>query len=103
MDRGHGSFAVYLASIEYHYTVAGTLYRSRRVNFKGYVPYLEKAHRIAASYPPGAEVDVWYDPRDPRQAVLEPGIGLGNCVGVAAGLGLLAGGSIWLRAVTGAA
>jgi len=32
------------------------------------------ARRAAARYPEGKEVEVWYDPRDPSRAVLEPGI-----------------------------
>jgi len=103
IDRGHGSFSVFVASISYRYAVAGRSYRGRLISYKGYIPNEARVEKIVARYPHDAQVEVAYDPSDPQVAVLEPGLGVGNCVGVALGLVLFTGGALWLRAVVGAA
>jgi hypothetical protein len=67
------------------------------------MPHQANVERLVARYPVGADVEVSYDPAHADVAVLEPGFGFGNVIGVAAGLGLLAIGGLWLRAVLGAA
>jgi hypothetical protein len=47
----------------------------------------QEARRLVERYPAGAEVDVWFDPRDPRRSVLVPGIPASDVV-VAVVLGL---------------
>jgi hypothetical protein len=34
----------------------------------------DEARRVVERYPPGSEVDVWFDPRDPRRSVLVRGV-----------------------------
>lgn len=61
----------YEGFIRYQYDVAGTVYTSTAVNAidTPYFPY-----ETALRYPKGKEVRVYYNPRDPAQAVLEPGL-----------------------------
>ena len=103
IDRGHGSFAVYLASLGYRYAVGGRPYKGTLISYKGYIPNEARVEKIVARYPHGAQVRVAYDPNSPGLAVLEPGLGVGNCIGVTFGLVVLASGALWLRAVLGAA
>src|SRR5512138_3728853 len=50
----------------------------------------EDARRLVERYPTGAEVDVWFDPRDPRRSVLERGVSTAQiAVPVAIGIALL--------------
>lgn len=59
--------------ILYRYQVGGQVHQSDCVRFGGQ-PSLARglAETLVAKYPPGARVDVFYDPRDPKSAVLEP-------------------------------
>jgi len=56
--------------IHYQYQVDGTTYTSRAVNALNTPNY---PYEIAVRYPEGKPVDVYYNPRNPSQAVLEPG------------------------------
>ena len=103
IDRGHGSFEAHVASVAYRYMVGGQSYVGSLVSYKGYIPNVDRVEKIVARYPDGAEVQVAYDPVNPEVAVLEPGLGLGNCLGVGLGVALLIGGALWLRALMGAA
>ena len=57
--------------IRYEYTVEGSVYSSTTVNalMAPYYPY-----ETALNYPQGKEILVFYNPRNPTQAVLEPGL-----------------------------
>ncbi len=55
--------------ITYEYTVNGQVFRGTRVKF-GFTP---KAQPTVARYPVGQEVEVFYDPAKPGEAVLERG------------------------------
>ena len=57
----------------YRYRVGDQTHQSNRVIFGGQ-PSLSRglAETLVAKYPPGARVDVYYDPLDPKSAVLEP-------------------------------
>jgi uncharacterized protein DUF3592 len=103
IDRGHGSFSVFVASLSYRYAVAGRPYKGKLISYRGYIPNEERVEKIVARYPHGAQVNVAYDPRNPSIAVLEPGLGVGNCLGVAMGVALFAAGAVWLRLILGAA
>jgi uncharacterized protein DUF3592 len=59
---------------EYSYAYGGVSYRGTRVrslqistNWRG------PAERSAATYPVAADVEVWVDPENPGESVLEPG------------------------------
>lgn len=83
----------YYTSIEgyitYEYSVDGISYSSSAVNSTGesYFPY-----QTALKYPEGEAVLVYYNPRDPAKAVLEPGWVLsGESIGFFPALLLVAG------------
>lgn len=63
----------YGARVTYQYDVGGTTYRSSRVGFGGGIWRADRrsAEAEAARYPPEAKVTVYYDPANPRNAVLE--------------------------------
>ena len=56
--------------IRYQYEVLGKTYASNAINAisSPYYPY-----SYADSYPEGASVNVYYNPKDPSEALLEPG------------------------------
>jgi len=60
--------------LRYSYRVAGKDYEAARVRFGGRASLTSMAaDAMAARYPQGASVDVYYDPKAPSRAVLEPG------------------------------
>lgn len=65
------------ADIYYEYTVDGRDYGGATVKM-GYSDVQGKgsSHQAVDEYPEGSTVDVYYDPDNPREAVLEPGIPL---------------------------
>jgi hypothetical protein len=81
VQRGSGSSSGGAATDSYHgrvvyaYEVAGDSLTARRVNFGEYgTGESEHAEAIISRYPEGTEVVVHYDPGNPRDAVLEPGL-----------------------------
>jgi hypothetical protein len=61
--------------VTYEYQVNGNVYRSSQVRYL--MPpfyHQEDAHDIQADFPQGAQVTAAYNPRNPAQSVLEPGI-----------------------------
>lgn len=63
------------AALRYRYTVKGRKYEGRAHRFGGSLALSlpGRAEAIAARYRTGDEVDVYYDPRRPARACLEPG------------------------------
>jgi hypothetical protein len=61
----------YVPEICFDYVVTGQSYGSCRATFADSCDRAA-AHQLVARYQPGHEVTVRYDPRDPREAVLEP-------------------------------
>lgn len=62
------------AHVEYRYEVDGKQYTSSRISFSDYGSSIKSSHEERAGrYPAGKEVRVFYDPKDPRKAVLEIG------------------------------
>ncbi len=61
----------------YRYTVAGTVYESNQYCFGGW------AENLGASFAIGDAVKVYYDPKNPQQAVLRRGIPVVGIVGLA--------------------
>jgi hypothetical protein len=65
----------YHARVVYKYTVNGIEYRSDRVFFgQGAGTSKAAAKRRVAEYVPGNQLKVYYDPENPKVAVLEPGL-----------------------------
>ena len=83
----------------YRYTVGGTEYHGSHLGYTGrhFSPLSNKPWK------PGQHVAVSYDPERPARAVLEPGVGVANYLGVALGLVALALATWWLAFVVGAA
>ena len=68
------------ATVEYEYTAAdGTAYKGTRLRF-GHTGSWNRARaeRVLAPFPPGATVDVFFDPGNPAEAVLVRGMSWGN-------------------------
>ncbi|MFO1015022.1 MAG: DUF3592 domain-containing protein [Caulobacteraceae bacterium] len=61
----------HVPEVRYEYEVAGKAYKSTRVKFGGWRGSRELAHQFIAGYPPGKEVSVKYDPKNPGNAVLD--------------------------------
>lgn len=60
--------------VRYRYRVGNKEYESRRIRFGGQARTSAlAADEIVAKYPRGATIDVYYNPKSPAQAVLEPG------------------------------
>ena len=62
----------YEANVAYQYRVQGTDYASSNISYKSVE--FEDGRKIVERYPEGKAVSVYYDPRRPQRAVLEPGI-----------------------------
>jgi len=56
----------------------------------------EFARSYVEKYPVGSHVKVYYNPADPQSATLEPGLGKGDWLVMAIGLGMLIFGSLLL-------
>jgi hypothetical protein len=64
-----------IAHVEYEFTVDGTQFRGETVQF-GQPPRIRsQAVKIAAKYPIGTVIDVFYCPENPNLSVLESGVG----------------------------
>jgi hypothetical protein len=77
-------------SVHYEYVVGGKRYTSRRYAFgTRYITGLRAAQETAAQYRDEEGVKVYYNPENPRQAALEPGIAWDSFVILGVGLVLL--------------
>lgn len=63
----------YVPEVRYTFQLAGQTYVGERLTFMSWSEWMmqEEAERALAPYPPGAAVEVRYDPRRPQNAVLE--------------------------------
>jgi len=73
MERPHDETRMYEPSIRYEYEVAGRKYTADRITYGKVARTGGWAATMLARYPVGEEVTVYYDPRDPKSAVLRPG------------------------------
>ncbi len=76
------------AEVHHSYRVGGRAYRGKGISMStGLIPYWEDmlARRIRDRYAVGGKVTVYYDPADPRLAVLEPGASIESRVALLAG------------------
>lgn len=67
---GHTS-TDYKPKVHYIYSVNGREYECNRINFGGGSTSRAKAQSVIAQYPIESSVIVYYDPQNPKQAVLE--------------------------------
>jgi hypothetical protein len=64
----------YHVAINYRYGVDGTEFAGWRYRYDGHPTDSASANSIVQAHPRGSAVDVYYNPRDPRDAVLSPGV-----------------------------
>lgn len=87
----------YYPKVRYWYVVNGTMYVSDQVSFGATISSASgrySAERILKQYPQGRRVAVFYRPKKPELAVLEPGIDSGSYLMVALGVVLIAAAAI---------
>ena len=71
---GTGRKTDYVVDVAYEYVVGDKVYRNDIVRFdQGQMPGSRK-ERLVSAYPVGRRVEVFYDPDDPDQSVLLPGL-----------------------------
>jgi len=77
----------YSPEITYTYTVDNVDQNNNTIKF-GENSYSDsgKADRIAATYPVGKNVAVYYDPEKPGRSVLEPGVSAGSYIVIGIGV-----------------
>jgi hypothetical protein len=76
-DKTKPPRAYYRPEVQYQYELDGKVYRGSRSRYddrKQSDSDPELAARRAAAHPKGSEVTVFYNPRDPEDALLEPGL-----------------------------
>ena len=62
---------LYEPVVEYQYIVNGTTFTGKRLSFGSTRLHYEDAQAVAGRYPAGAQVPVYYNPKNPRDARLE--------------------------------
>ena len=62
----------YRAALQYSYRVGGKEYHASRVFWGGNEGREKQMASVVETYPPGSAVRVFYDPRNPAEAVLDP-------------------------------
>ena len=65
--------ATYKADVAYRYKVIGANYSSSKVAFIDLASSSGRAQSIVQRYPDKSKVEVYYNPADPSEAILEPG------------------------------
>lgn len=89
------SGTTYRPMVIYGYSVGSVRLMSNRIAFHSVASsWRSSAERIVARYPAGRDVQVYYNPQDPEQAVLEPG---GQAWIWIVGGGVLALLTVWMR------
>ncbi len=81
--------ALYRALLQYRYTVDDREYTASTVSAADMATNsIERARKVAEKYQAGSSVTVYYDPRKPSRAVLQPGITAGAWLPVVVGIGI---------------
>jgi hypothetical protein len=73
----HKKRTSYEAEVEYSYTVNGMQYISKKIAVMTANSNYGNAQAVVAKYPRQSRVTVYYDPANPADAVLEPGLSSG--------------------------
>ena len=77
----------YSPEVNYTFQVNEQSYVNSRIKFgENSYSSRRKAEEIAAAYPTGQGVTVYYEPEDPRNAVLEPGVSGGSYIVLGIGI-----------------
>ena len=90
----------YKVDISYQYTVEGKQYIGNRIQFglPDRMSSSVRAYRIVNQYPQGTEVDVYVDPSQLSNSVLQPGVKLSTLLAPAFGLVFAIAGMIMMFA-----
>ncbi len=92
-----GVGSTYLAEVQYRYHVEDTGYLGDRVAIGYYSSgSYSEAWQLAERYRQGSRVDVWFDPDDPEQAVLQRGADSNSWLELSVGAGILLLGAVLL-------
>lgn len=96
-NRKSKGWRQYWPAITYSYSVRGTTFLSTAIQLVSHAAYSEaEATEVVEQYHAGKTVSVYYDPRDPKRSVLEPGV-MGSAYGIVAlGIAILFFGGIAL-------
>ncbi len=70
---------MYEAKISFTYYLNNTPHTGNKVSFNDYkASYSSRAEDVVSRYPQGSVVRVYYNPQNPNESVLEPGLGFGS-------------------------
>jgi len=68
-----GEHTYYYPRIFYTYEVDGETYNGARYKMLDASMSQRKSYALTSNYPAGASIDIYYDPEDPAQSVIEAG------------------------------
>ena len=73
-SKSHHSTKMYKAKVVFEYFVNGVMYQSNKISFGEFSSSSPKhAQKVVDKYYVGTGVDVYYDPDNPAEGILEPG------------------------------
>jgi hypothetical protein len=93
---GTGNTAAYRADVSYRYKVNGANYSSSQITLADFSSTRTRAQGIVERYPDKSTVEVYYNPANPSESVLEPGSTGGITLVYLFGAGFAAGGLFFL-------
>ncbi|WP_204138379.1 DUF3592 domain-containing protein [Halomicronema sp. CCY15110] len=104
-SESNGSIKTYSYTVAYQYEVAEISYTGDRYSLgagptasqQQYDSHAEAQRAGKAAYPPGSEVTVYYDPKTPTAAVLQPGANWGTYVPLMLGAVFLPSGVLFFK------
>lgn len=83
------SIVSYEVWVNYSYAVGNVTYQGSKISSgQSWTYTLEPAQEMLATYPKGKEVTVYFDPMDPKKAVLEKGNSITNFIWLGVGVAL---------------
>jgi len=83
LTKNAATITVYSANIEYAYHVDGKEYSSKKIKWVDHNSNNAGYHqKIVAMYAKDREIPVFYNPKKPSVALLEPGFSAGNFIGL---------------------
>ena len=90
VNASTGGKKIYGPNVKYEYHVEGIKYQSNRIHTSKIMNYgKDSIERIIAKYPKGKIITVYYDKKNPNQAVILKGINFHSAVAFACGVFLL--------------